>query len=215
VATGIDGTGEVGTPQAGTRLALIRQQDGVSVDATVQSWDLSATGLVVRAVLAVTAEAVGLLADHRVWVSAPGGAGSGVAVFAGVAQPVTGTAVEVTGVVALVREQRRRAPRAATASGVSVSSADRIRRLRAIDLSRGGVRVALGADSDLRVGQHVQLDVHLGDGATVTASGEVTRVDERAGQAVVRFDDLPSGAGARIDRFVLLRLTGGTGAVGS
>jgi hypothetical protein len=31
----------------------------------------------------------------------------------------------------------------------------------------------------------------------------------------VRFDDLPSGAGARIDRFVLLRLTGGTGAVGS
>ena len=44
---------------------------------------------------------------------------------------------------------------------------------------------------------------------SATASGEVTRVDERAGQAVVQFDDLPTATGARIDRFVLLRLTGG------
>ena len=35
------------------------------------------------------------------------------------------------------------------------------------------------------------------------------RVDEQAGQAVVQFDDLPTATGARIDRFVLLRLTGG------
>ena len=146
------------------------------------SWDLSDTGLVVRALMTVSAEAVVLLADGQVWVSTADG-DRGVTIFAGVAQPVDSTTLEVTGVVALVREQRRRAPRTSTPAGVSVSSSDRIRQMRAIDLSRGGVRVALGADSDLHLGEHVELDVHLEDGATVTASGEVTRVDEQAGQA--------------------------------
>ena len=209
VTTDIDGADEVGVPQAGSRLAVMSQRDGVSFEATVQSWDLSDTGLVVRAVMTVSAEAVVLLADGQVWVSRPAGGDRGVTIFAGVAQPVDSTTLEVTGVVALVREQRRSAPRTATPAGVSVSSTDRIRQMRAIDLSRGGVRVALGADSDLHLGEHVQLDVQLEDGATVTASGEVTRVDELAGQAVVQFDDLPTATGARIDRFVLLRLTGG------
>jgi hypothetical protein len=209
VTTDIDDADEVGVPQAGSRLAVMSQRDGQSFEATVQSWDLSDTGLVVRAVMTVSAEAVVLLADGQVWVSRPAGGDRGVTIFAGVAQPVDSTTLEVTGVVALVREQRRRAPRTATPAGVSVSSTDRIRQMRAIDLSRGGVRVALAADSDLHVGEHVQLDVQLEDGATVTASGEVTRVDERAGQAVVQFDDLPTATGARIDRFVLLRLTGG------
>ena len=209
VTTDIDDADEVGVPQAGSRLAVMSQRDGVSFEATVQSWDLSDTGLVVRAVMTVSAEAVVQLADGQVWVSRPAGGERGVTIFAGVAQPVDSTTLEVTGVVALVREQRRRAPRTATPAGVSVSSTDRIRQMRAIDLSRGGVRVALRADSDLHVGEHVQLDVQLEDGATVTASGEVTRVDERAGQAVVQFDDLPTATGARIDRFVLLRLTGG------
>ena len=209
VTTDIDGADEVGVPRAGSRLAVMSQREGASFEATVQSWDLSDTGLVVRAVMTVSAEAVVLLADGQVWVSRPAGGDRGVTIFAGVAQPVDSTTLEVTGVVALVREQRRRAPRTATPAGVSVSSTDRIRQMRAIDLSRGGVRVALGADSDLHLGDHVQLDVQLEDGATVTASGEVTRVDERAGQAVVQVDDLPTATGARIDRFVLLRLTGG------
>jgi hypothetical protein len=209
VTTDIDGADEVGVPLAGSRLAVMSQRDGASFEATVQSWDLSDTGLVVRAVMTVSAEAVVLLADGQVWVSRPAGGDRGVTIFAGVAQPLDSTTLEVTGVVALVREQRRRAPRTATPADVSVSSTDRIRQMRAIDLSRGGVRVALGADSDLHVGEHVQLDVQLEDGAIVRASGEVTRVDERAGQAVVQFDDLPTATGARIDRFVLLRLTGG------
>jgi PilZ domain len=209
VTSDIDGADEVGVPHAGSRLAVMSQRDGVSFEATVQSWDLSDTGLVVRAVMTVSAEAVVLLADGQVWVSRPASGDRGVTIFAGVAQPVDSTTLEVTGVVALVREQRRSAPRTATPAGVSVSSTDRIRQMRAIDLSRGGVRVALGADSDLHLGEHVQLDVQLEDGATVTASGEVTRVDELAGQAVVQFDDLPTATGARIDRFVLLRLTGG------
>lgn len=209
MTTDIDGADEVGVPRVGSRLAVMSQRDGASFDATVQSWDLSDTGLVVRAVMTVSAEAVVLLADGQVWVSRPAGGDGGVTIFAGVAQPVDSTTLEVTGVVALVREQRRRAPRTATPAGVSVSSTDRIRQMRAIDLSRGGVRVAISADTDLHLGEHVELDVHLEDGATVTASGEVTRVDERAGQAVVQFDDLPTATGARIDRFVLLRLTGG------
>lgn len=209
MTTDIDGAGELGVPRAGSRLAVMSQRDGASFEATVQAWDLSDTGLVVRALMTVSAEAVVLLADGQVWVSRPADGERGVTIFAGVAQPVDSTTLEVTGVVALVREQRRRAPRTATPAGVSVSSTDRIRQLRAIDLSRGGVRVALGADSDLHLGEHVELDVVLDDGSTVTAGGEVTRVDEGAGQAVVQFDDLPPATAARIDRFVLLRLTGG------
>lgn len=209
MTTDIDGAGELGVPRAGSRLAVMSQRDGASFEATVQAWDLSDTGLVVRALMTVSAEAVVLLADGQVWVSRPADGERGVTIFAGVAQPVDSTTLEVTGVVALVREQRRRAPRTATPAGVSVSSTDRIRQLRAIDLSRGGVRVALGADWDLHLGEHVELDVVLDDGSTVKAGGEVTRVDERAGQAVVQFDDLPPATAARIDRFVLLRLTGG------
>lgn len=209
MTTDIDGAGELGVPRAGSRLAVMSQRDGASFEATVQAWDLSDTGLVVRALMTVSAEAVVLLADGQVWVSRPADGERGVTIFAGVAQPVDSTTLEVTGVVALVREQRRRAPRTATPAGVSVSSTDRIRQLRAIDLSRGGVRVALGADWDLHLGEHVELDVVLDDGSTVKAGGEVTRVDEGAGQAVVQFDDLPPATAARIDRFVLLRLTGG------
>jgi hypothetical protein len=207
MTTGIEGTDEVRIPQAGTRLVLMSQEADTSFDATVQSWDLSDSRLVVRAVMSVTTEAVWALADSRVWVSIPAGGDSGVTIFAGVAQAVSESSIEVTGVVALVREQRRHAPRTPTSSNISISSADRVRQMRAIDLSRGGVRVALDAGSDLRVGEHVRLAVHLEDGATVPASGEVTRLDEQAGQAVVRFDDMPTGEGARIDRFVLLRLS--------
>jgi hypothetical protein len=137
VTTDIDGADEVGVPPAGSRLTVMSQSDGVAFEATVQTWDLSDTGLVVRAVIAVPAEAVVLLADGKVWVSRPAAPGRGVTIFAGVAQPVDSTTLEVTGVVALVREQRRRAPRTATPAGVSVSSTDRIRQMRAIDLSRG------------------------------------------------------------------------------
>jgi hypothetical protein len=209
VTTDTDSADEVGVPRAGSRLGVMSQRDGTSFDATVQSWDLSETGLVVRAVMTVSAEAVVLLADGQVWVSRPAGGDRGVTIFAGVAQPVDSTTLEVTGVVALVREQRRRAPRTTTPAGVSVSSTDRIRQMRAIDLSRGGVRVALTADSDLHLGEQRRARRPPRGRRHRHRQRQVTRVDERAGQAVVQFDDLPTATGARIDRFVLLRLTGG------
>ena len=77
-----------------------------------------------------------------------------------------------------------------------------------VDLGRGGVRVVLGQPADLVLGERVTVEMQFEGGTSVRADGEVTRVDERTGQAVVRFAELPTALGARIDHYVLLRLTG-------
>lgn len=196
-----------GSPPEGSTVTVLSQSRGMSYDATVQSWDSGDAGLVVSTRVEVGADAVRELADHRVWVSAPIGP-QGLTVFGGIAHPASSSSLDITGVVPLVREQRRQSPRAAAHVQVTLAGEDRSpHQLRAIDLSRGGVRVILREPGELSVGEHVEVDVQLEDGTSVPATGEVTRVDEHGGYAVVRFDDLPSDGRDHIDRFVLFRLT--------
>ena len=196
-----------GAPSAGSTVTLLSQSRGMSYDATVQSWDSGDAGLVVSTRVEVGTEAVRELADHRVWVSAPIGP-QGMTVFGGIAHPAGSSALDITGVVPLIREQRRRSPRAAAPVDVTVAAPERpTHTLQALDLSRGGVRVILRQPSELIVGEHVEVEVRLEDGSAVPATGQVTRVDEHAGYAVVRFDDLPSDRRDHLDRFVLFRLT--------
>ena len=197
-------------PTPGASVTLLSEADGLSYDATVRSWQSGDLGLVVTARLEVDADAVDHLSDHRVWVSVPG-ATRGCTVFGGVAHPAGEMAIDVTGVVPIVREQRRRAPRIAAPAQVVMSVPGRPHRdLRAVDLSRGGVRVALPERTEIALGEQVEVEVHLENGATVPATGEVTRVDRRAKQAVVRFDHLSAEVGDHLDRYVLFRLTHAT-----
>lgn len=195
-----------GTPAAGTRVVLLSQDDGRPYAATVQTW-MSTASLVVTTRVAAGADAVRQLADHRVWMSVPE-SDRGFTVFSGVAQPAGATSLDLTGVAVLLRETQRETVRAPAATTVTVSTQRRgPRQLRGVDLARGGVRVALTNPRDLVLGEQVNVDVHLEDGGSFPASGQVTRLDEQLGQAVVRFDELPSDHGARIDRYVLLELT--------
>lgn len=200
-------TMEGGAPAAGSPVTVLSQSRGMSYEATVQSWDSGDAGLVVSTRVEVGAEAVRELADHRVWVSAPIRP-QGVTVFGGIAHPAGPSTLDITGVVPLVREQRRHSPRTSAHVQVTVASRDRPpHELQAVDLSRGGVRVILREPGELTVGEQVAVEVRLEDGSTVPGSGEVTRVDQHAGYAVVRFDDLPSDRRDHLDRFVLFRLT--------
>ena len=104
--------------------------------------------------------------------------------------------------------RRRRHLRALSTGQVSVSAHDQSpRQLQVVDLSQGGVRVALRGPTDLGLDEYVTVEVHLEDGAAISARGKVIRVDTEAGHAVVRFEDLSSEHGTRIDRYVLLHLT--------
>jgi hypothetical protein len=195
------------TPTVGTPVIVLSMDDGPPYPATVQSWVGTNRGLVVRARVTVAASAMRRLAEHPVWVSVPEH-GPGFTVFSGVAHRAEDTALDITGAVTLVREHRRQYLRGPAAGSLSIAAADQApRQLQAVDLSRGGVRVALRGPTDLDLGEQVTVEVHLEDGAAICARGTVTRVDADAGHAVVRFDDLPSEHGGRIDRYVLLQLT--------
>ena len=196
-----------GAPTPGTPVIVLSMRDGRPYPATVQSWVGTDQGLVVSARVAVVAGAVRRLADHRVWVSVPE-RGPGFTVFSGVAHRAEDTALVITGIVALVREPRRQHLRVPATGQASISAGDQAaRRLQLVDLSQGGVRVVLPGPTDLGLGEQVAVEVRLEDGVAISARGKVTRIDPKAGHAVLRFEDLSSEHGTRIDRYVLLRLT--------
>lgn len=198
--------GDADVPPAGWAVTLLSQLDGVSYPARVHTWESSDEGLVVNARVQVEPVVAALLADHRLWVSLPTDTG-GVKVFGGVARAAGPAHLDISGVVPIVREQRRRSPRGRASAPVTVlARSGPARELRTVDLSRGGVRVSLRAPGDLTLGEQVTVEVRLEGGVTVPAVGEVIRVDHQAGHAVVRFEDLSLEHGNHIERFVLLRL---------
>jgi hypothetical protein len=194
------------TPLAGSSVTLLSQEDGSPYSATVMTWANSAESLVVSARVVVGPDAVRHLADGRVWVSVP--ESGGFTMFGGVARFAGPTSLDITGVFVLLHEPRRTFARTPAENKLTISVGDREpRQLRAVDLSRGGVRLALSNPTDLTLGEKVTVEVHLNDGTSIAASGAVTRIDERAGRATVRFDELPTEDGVRLDMFVLLQLT--------
>lgn len=190
----------------GTAVTVLSQLSGAAFAATVLSWRTGDQGLVVTARLSVDPEVALNLADHRVWVSAPDD-NHGVTVFGGIAHSVSSTELDITGVAPVIRERRRRMPRAHAEAQVTLTAQEQTHHgLRAVDLSRDAVRVELAHPHRLSVGEHVEVAVDLGRGEMVPAAGEVTRVDHQDGYAVVRFEGLESEHGDRLDRYVLLRL---------
>jgi PilZ domain len=193
-------------PLSGDRVALLSQQDGRMYPATVLDWCPARTPSITARVMVGTG-AARRLNTHPVWVSSVT-IGAGFIVYAGVANLVDDSTLDIADVLPLVHEQRRRrAPRVLAANGLTVISRGQPpRRGRIVDLSRGGVRVRLEPQQSVALGEFVNLDIELGDGPKVLLRGEVTRVYEDAGEAAVQFDHPPSEARTRIDRFVLARV---------
>jgi PilZ domain len=193
-------------PAAGSSATVLNLANEHPYAATVASWVGTAAGLVVSARVMVTSNAARALAGQRVLVFV-GERPNGFTVFSGIARPGEGSTLDVFAIAMLVRERRRQDLRAPAGGQVNVFSDGRpVRQLRAMDVCRGGVRVRLAVRSELRIGEHVTVEVDLGYGSPLAARGEVTRVDVEAGHAVVRFEDLSTDDGTMVDRFVLLQL---------
>ena len=203
-----DRRAESGNPTAGTRVTLLSQQDGRPYPGTVRSWLLPPEGRGASARISVAAGAARRLTEKRVWL-AVAAARYGFTVYAALARRLDDSALDVIGLVPMLREDRRRAAPRAPADGlVTVTSgAGQARRMAAVDLSRGGVRVQAAGGGGAAARRVVRLDVRLEGGATVVLRGEVCRVDEALRQAVARFDHPPTEARTQIDRYVLVRAT--------
>jgi hypothetical protein len=201
--------GAAANPAVGAAVTLLSQRTGLPHDATVLAWHVHRDGLDVTALVAVDAAVAAELADQRLWVTVAGH-GRPLTVFSGVARVAAPGQLSMTGISPVVRERRRGAPRTPTSVRVRLRSSGRGERLLdALDLGRDAVRVAIDAPGQVLEGERVQVRVDLGDGDLVSADGEVVRVDEPAGYAVVRFVRLPRDQAGRIDRYVLFRLARG------
>lgn len=189
---------------------LLSMTDGEPQAGSIQAWTGASDGLVVSARISVSPEGMHQLAGHQVWLSIPEGT-AGFTVYSGVARVAPESALDITGIKTVLHEHRRQYLRAPADGLARIPAPDQApRQLRLVDLSQGGVRVVLREPADLVLGERVTLDVLLQDGSALSASGEVARIDPDSSQAVVRFDDLSPDAGSRIDRYVLLQLTGRT-----
>lgn len=192
---------------AGTLVMLLDQHEGGPVSARVESWSAADGGMVISTRLVLDASDAERLADRRVWVSVTSD-GPGYSVFGGIARSAGRNTLDVTGIAPLVQEARRGTPRAEHRATVSVTVRGmQPSDLRAVDLSRGGVRVSMEGRAGLTAGAHVLVEMSLEGGSPVHAEGEVSRVDTLTGQAVVRFQNLDAAASTRLDRFLLRRMT--------
>jgi hypothetical protein len=196
-------------PAIDTMVTLMPTSSATVHTATVLSWTASAAGLVVTSHVSATPESVAALDGQRVWVSTEAHAqddGSVVphAVFQAVAQAHRDDELALTGVMLLAAETRRGAVRATTSLPAHVSTPTGDSDARTVDLSRTGVR--LEGRSLPRAHEEVDLSFDLDEGVEVKARGEVLRVDEATGEAVVRFVELDRGAADALERSVLIEL---------
>ena len=191
---------------SGRRVSLLPRAGGPAYPAVVRAWVAAGDQVVAR----VEAEppAVTALDHHQLWLSTVTRSGEehGVTIFAGRARAVEPTVLDLEGVVRLAHEARRRAVRAPGAT-VTVPLGNRPQQsLQALDLSRGGVRLLLG-DEAWNHGDKVDMEVHLDDRVTVTASARLLRLDDDGRSAVLGFVGLPESAALAIDHHVLGHLS--------
>ncbi|MEZ0166439.1 PilZ domain-containing protein [Kineococcus sp. LSe6-4] len=174
---------------------------------TVRSWTAGAAGLVVTSHVATSRATVAELDGQRVWVSTDPGDGSDVtphAVFQAVAQAHRDDELALTGVMLLASETRRGAVRAPVSLPAHLTTTDGVADVRTVDYSRTGMRIEGAAD--VPGGADVEVALELADGLEVHGRGEVVRVDEESGEAVVRFVELEEGAAEALERSVLTEL---------
>lgn len=176
----------------------------------VQSYDVGPAGLAVRLTAEVAGAAVDQLSGQPVWVTA--NTGGRLVAFKSVARRLSETSLEMDGITSPVVEHRRGQLRATTRIAAHV-------RLRGgnghaplslsghtLDLSRGGCRVRVAPAPEggafPLVGSPADVTLELSN-RPVTATGEVLRVDQADGQAVLRFTALDAEDAERIERHVL------------
>jgi hypothetical protein len=177
-----------------------------SVVGSVSSYEVGAAGLAVHLRGEVSPSAVAALGGRRVWVSAH--TDGRLIAFQATAQPVSDTALDLSGISAPVQEHRRtllRAPTRLSAQLRLQGDGDPVAG-STVDLSRGSCRVAVSPVELPDVGSRVHLTIDL-SGKQAAMETQVLRVDADAGHAVLQFTSLNADDAARIDRHVLSLVT--------
>jgi hypothetical protein len=193
------------TGLAGRPVSLLPRAGGRAWTGTVQTWEVAADHVVAR--VDISADAVSRLDHHQVWLSTTSHTvgGEGITIFAGRAVAVAPRALELDGVVRLADEPRRRAVRAAGCRVTLPPDVTGVQHtVAAVDLSRGGVRVAVDA-TGWTYDDPLDLVLHLPGESSVIVVGRLLRLDP-AGSAVLALDDLADEVAAAIDRFALTQL---------
>ncbi|GAA4657880.1 PilZ domain-containing protein [Kineococcus glutinatus] len=194
-------------PAPGTEVTLMPTGTAVVHTGTVRSWTASASGLVVTSQVAMDRGTVEQLDGRRVWASARMERTGSLAVFQAVAQAHRADELALTGVVLLANEARRGAVRASTRVPAHLSGEGFQEEARTVDLSRTGVRL----EGEHLPAEHEVIDVSLSldEGVEVHARGEVLRIDEASGEAVVHFTDIDPADSAAVEQAVLSELARG------
>jgi hypothetical protein len=200
-----DVTDRAPTLAAGRRVSVLPRAGGRARGGTVQVWDASGDRVVAR--IHTDADAVADLDHHQVWLSTVSRhrEESGITIFAGRASALDPESLQVEGVVRLADERRRRALRAGGAMVTLPPARGEQQTVAALDISRGGVRLALGEDG-WSYEDPMDLVLHLGDDRSLNVVGRLHRFDPGTGSAVLTFDGLHERYAEALDRFALTRL---------
>lgn len=195
-------------PEVGSAVSLLPATAAVhAVAGRLQAWDTSPHGLVVDARVSVAADRRHDVAQGTVWLSARTGRTGSLVVLRGRGEAVSGRPGEVvlSGMVTLATESRRTSVRAPVdREAFLVASGQRLP-ARVLDLSTGGCRLVVGAETEVPTGP-VELQVTLSDDGPLRAAAHVLRVDPDTGQVTVHFDRLSAADARRVDSEVFATL---------
>ena len=178
-----------------------------SAAGTLLSYDSGAAGLAVHLTAEVSERAAQQLDGERAWVRA-NVAGRLVA-FQAVTRRADINTLDANGITVPLEEHRRRHLRAATRLPVRLTFAsgaggDEVVEATTVDLSRGGCRVEVSGTGRALPAVGAATDVRLAlPTGVVTAAGDLLRVDDVGGEAVLQFTAVTAEAGDEIERHVL------------
>jgi PilZ domain len=193
-------------PSPGSTVRLLSATGEVVTLAELESWDTGPYGLTATGYLTAATQAAEQLHGHRVWASMFTEKGT-LLVMQGIvsrSRPDRPDQLELTGVIGIAREPRRAALRASLERPLRLvlDGAEHPLEVVSVDLSSSGARVRLPAGKTLAVGDSVTVEIDLEGAETVRVDGDVLRLDEEQGQAVLRFHDLTPQDESAINRSV-------------
>ncbi len=172
----------------------------------ITHWLGGPAGLVATIGVRTTADVAAICAGQRLWMSGREAINDELIVLEVIArQPskYVDTSLALTGVLPIAHERRRNAVRAETRHPVRLTfddgtAVDGV----AVDLSRGGCRIALNqVDLMRQVGTAADLEIELPDNQNFSLSGEIVRTASATGELALRFQPTDIDL-APIDRLV-------------
>lgn len=201
-------------PQAGSDVRLLPVDESGLHHGVLTSWSTGPGGLVVTSTVRLTKGSVEALVGARVWVETQGPSGQ-ARVHEALARPTLNhSELDLTGVM-LAADTRRTAVRAPltlaarlAAPGVESVAA------QTVDVSAGGMRLAVEDDIDLAVGDDVEVTVFMGDDdAPVLATGQVASSGEDS--VGLRLQIASDDDRERLERVVLQQIAASSPDTGS